>query len=111
MMPQREAGESIHEQIDLTYGGYEGDQAYAHQPHEPSFERPLRDGLAGKVYPESRDNKNMLRLMMFLIAMAMILICAVLFIFFLGGTGGWISFVVAAGAIFLIAVIAIDKIQ
>jgi len=49
--------------------------------------------------------------MMFVIAMVMVLICVVLFIFFMGGTGGWISFLVAAGAIFLIAVIAIDKFQ
>ncbi len=56
MMPQREAGESIHEQTDPTYGAYEGDQLYAHQSSEPSFEQPLRDGLGGKVYPETRDN-------------------------------------------------------
>ena len=37
--------------------------------------------------------------------------CAILFIFFLGGTGGWISFAVAAFVIFLIAVVTMDKIK
>ena len=105
MMPQQEANESVHEPTD-AYGRYEG----AHTYHP--YEQPLRDSrLAEKTYPKPSDNKNMLRLMMFLIAMAMLLICAVLFIFFMGGTGGWIGFVVAAGVIFLITVVAIDKIQ
>ncbi len=111
MMPQREAGESIHGQTDPTYGAYEGDQLYAHQPSEPSFEQPLRDGLGGKVYPEPRDNKNRLRLMVYLIAMAMILICAVLFIFFMGGIAGGISFVAAAFVISALSYAAIEKIQ
>ena len=105
MMPQQEANESVHEPTE-AYGGYEG--AHTYHPYEQS----LRDSrLAEKTYPKPSDNKNMLRLMMFLIAMAMLLICAVLFIFFMGGTGGWIGFVVAAGVIFLITVVAIDKIQ
>jgi hypothetical protein len=53
----------------------------------------------------------MLRLLMFVIAMVTLLVVAVLCIFFLGGTGGWISLVVAASAIFLITVVAIDKIN
>jgi hypothetical protein len=48
---------------------------------------------------------------MFVIAMVTLLLCAVLFVFFLGGTGGWVSFIVAAFAIFLVTVVAIDKIQ
>jgi len=111
MMPQREAGELIHGQTDSTYGAYEGDQLNAHQPSEPSFEQPLRDGLGGKVYPEPRDNKNRLRLMVFLIAMAMILICAVLFIFFMGGIAGGISFVAAAFVISALSYATMEKIQ
>jgi hypothetical protein len=111
MMPQREASESIHGQTDPTYGAYEGDPLYAHQPSEPSFEQPLRDGLGGKVYPEPRDNKNRLRLMVFLIAMTMILICAVLFIFFMGGIAGAIGFVAAAFFISALSYAAIEKIQ
>jgi fatty acid desaturase len=111
MMPQREAGESIHEQADSTYGSYQGEQAFAHQSYETSYEQPLRQEPVGKVYSAPRDNKNMLRLLMFVIAMVTLLVFAILCIFFLGGTGGWISLVVAAFAIFLITVMAIDKIN
>ena len=112
MMPQGEANESAYEQAGATYGRYEGDQANARQYYDTSYEQPLRErpGAGGKVYPEPRDSKNMFRLGIFLISMVTLLICAVLFIFFLGGTGGWISFVVAAFVIFLIAVVTIDKI-
>ena len=53
----------------------------------------------------------MLRLSMFVIAMAALLLCAVLCIFFLGGTGGWVSLCVAAFVIFVVTVVAIDKIE
>lgn len=111
MMPQRETGESIHEQADSTYGRYEGDQTYAQQSYEPAFEHPLKDGPGEKVYPVLPSNKNMFRLIIFFTAMVMILACAILFIFFMGGTGGWISFVVAAGVIFLTSVVAMEKMQ
>jgi hypothetical protein len=111
MMPQRQAGESVHGQTDPTYGAYEGDHFYAHHPSEPSFEEPLREGLGGKVYPEPRDNKNRLRLMVYLIALAMILTCAVLFIFFMGGMAGGVGFVGAAVVIAVLALAAFEKIQ
>jgi hypothetical protein len=111
MMPQREAGESVHGQTDPTYGAYEGDRLYAHHPSESSFEQPLRDGLGGKVYPEPRNNKNRLRLMVYLIALAMILLCAVLFIFFMGGIAGAVGFVGAAVVISVLSLAAIEKIQ
>lgn len=111
MMPQRETQESIYEQGNLTYGGYEGSKADTRQPHEISSQPSLREGLAGKVYPTPRDTKNIYRLIMFGGAMVTLLLCAILFIFFLGGTGGWVSFVVAAFVIFLITVVAVDKIR
>ena len=111
MMPQKETGESIHEQAGPTYGGYEGDQAYARQHDEPSYEQLLREGPVGKVYPEPPDNKNILRLIVFAIAMVTLLAFAVLCLVFVGGTGGWISFCAASLAIFIIAVVAIDKIK
>jgi len=49
--------------------------------------------------------------MVFLIAMAMILICAVLFIFFMGGIGGAIGFVAAAFFISALSYEAIEKIH
>jgi hypothetical protein len=113
MMPQREANESTYEQAGANYGRYEGGQADTRQYYDTSYEQPLREGpgAGGKVYPEPHDSKNMFRLGIFLISMVTLLICAFLFIFFLGGTGGWISFVVAAFVIFLIAVVTVDKIK
>jgi hypothetical protein len=43
--------------------------------------------------------------------MVTLVVVAILCIIFLGGTGGWISLVVAASVIFLIAVVAIDRIK
>ena len=111
MMPQREAGESVYGQTDPIYGAYEGDQLSAHHPSDLPFEQSLRDGLAGKVYPEPRDNKNRLRLMVYLIALAMVLLCAVLFIFFMGGMAGAVVFVGAAVVITALSFAAIEKIQ
>jgi hypothetical protein len=44
----------------------------------------LKETQGEKVYPELHDHKNMFRLGMFVIAMLTLLLCAVLFIFFLG---------------------------
>ena len=111
MIPQRESHETIHEQSSSIYGGYEGDQEFSHRS-DWRTEAPLpRETTAQKVYPQQQNRKNMFRLGMFLVAMVMLLLFALLFIFFLGGTGGWISFCVAAGVIFLLAVIVIDKIE
>jgi hypothetical protein len=111
MMPQRETNESIYEQADSTYGSYEGSQTFARHSDERAGAQPLKEARGEKVYPELHDHKNMFRLGMFVIAMVTLLLCAVLFVFFLGGTGGWVSFIVAAFAIFLVTVVAIDKIQ
>jgi len=111
MMPQRETNESIYEQTDPTYGRYEGNQTFAGHSDEKAGAQPLNEARGEKVYPQLHDHKNMFRLGMFVIAMVTLLLCAVLFIFFLGGTGGWVSFIVAAFVIFLVTVVAIDKIQ
>jgi len=111
MMPQRETSESSYEQADPTYGAYEGNQPFVRPSDERAGAQPLKEAQGEKVYPEPHDHKNMLRLGMFVIALVALLLFAILFIFFLGGTGGWVSFIVAAFVIFLITVVAIDKIQ
>lgn len=111
MMPQRETSEPIYEQVDPTYGKYEGNQPFARQSDERAGAQPLKEAQGEKIYPELHDHKNMLRLGMFVIAMVTLLLCAMLFIFFLGGTGAWVSFIVAASVIFLVTVVSIDKIQ
>jgi hypothetical protein len=112
MMPQREASESIHEQPGPTYGRYEGNQASsAYQHSETTYEQELREGPVGKVYPLPRDNKNVLRFALAVIAMVMLLLFGLLFVVFIGGTGGWISFAAASFAIFIIAAVGLDKIR
>ncbi len=111
MTPQREASEPMYEQASPTYGGYEGGQEYARQHEEPAYEQPLREGLGGKVYPELRDNKNMQRLLWFVVAMVALLAFAVVCLVFVGGTAGWISFVAASFTIMVITASAIDKIK
>lgn len=111
MMPQRSENESMYDQYDSSYGKYEGNQTFTNRS-ELSSEAPIpREAQAEKVYPQLQNHKNLLRLGMFMVAMVMLLVFALLFIFFLGGTGGWIGFCVAAGVIFLLAVIVIDKIE
>jgi hypothetical protein len=111
MMPQRETGESMHEQATPPYGRYEGGQPFTQQFDERSAAHPPREARGEKVYPPRHTQKNRLRLGIFMIAMVMLLLCAVLCLFFLGGTGGWVSFIVAATVIFLITVVAIDKLE
>ena len=111
MMPEREQSESIYEQADPAYGRYEGNQAYDHQYNERADGQHLEDKGGEKMYPIQHTHKNAFRLGMFLIAMLMLLLCAVLCFVLLGGTGGWISFIVAAAVIFLITVVAIEKIE
>lgn len=108
MMQQGEASESIHEQASSSYGRYEGDQEYARQRDETSYEQPLREGPGGKVYS---DNRNMFRLLVFVISMVVLFAFAVLCLVFVGGTGGWIGFCAASLAVFVTASTAISLIK
>jgi len=105
MIPQREANESIHEQTSSIYGGYEGDQEYARQHDETSYEQILREGPEGKVYPPQSGNMNMFYqfVIVFVISMVALFAFAVLCLVFVGGTGGWIGFIAASFAILCIA--------
>ena len=105
MIPQREANQSIHEQTSSVYGGYEGDQEYARQHDETSYEQILREGPEGKVYPPQSGNMNMFYqfVIVFVISMVALFAFAVLCLVFVGGTGGWIGFIAASFAILCIA--------
>ena len=111
MMPQRNIGESLNEQASSTYGRYEADQEYASPRDEIPYEQPLRAGPGEKVYLPVRDNTNLFRLLVFVIAMVTLLAFAVVCLVFVGGTAGWISFVAASFTIMVIAATAIDKIK
>ena len=105
MIPQREANESLHEQTSSIYGGYEGDQEYARQHDETSYEQMLREGPEGKVYPPQSASMNMFYqfVIVFVISMVALFAFAVLCLVFVGGTGGWIGFIAASFAILCIA--------
>jgi hypothetical protein len=111
MMPQREASEPVYKQAGSTYGGYEGNQADAHQLFETSYQQPLQEERAAKVYAPVHDNKNVLRLAALAIAMVTLIALAVICLVLVGGTGGWISFCAASLAMLVIAGVAIDKMQ
>src|ERR1017187_7108979 len=103
MIPQREASESIYEQASPTYGSYQGDQQDARQHDAISYEQPLSEGPVGKVYPPLSDNKNMLRLLWFVVAMVALLAFAFVCLVIVGGTAGWISFCAASLTVMVIA--------
>jgi hypothetical protein len=96
MMPQKEVNETTHQQADLDYGKYEGNQTLsARQEYEPSYEQDVREGSSGKVYPRPRDKMNMLRFVVPAIALVLLLLFGYLFVVVVGGMAGVISFVAA----------------
>ncbi len=127
-----------HEQSGSTYGRYEEHQAYTQQRYEPPYEHTpkgetldddfvdavserivqrLRQETAGKVYPQPKQlDKNILSMVMAVISMLMLVFFAFLFVIFVGGTTGWISFAIAGCVIcliaaFSIAAVAVDKVK
>src|SRR6266702_6804089 len=134
MMPQKEDSEAIHQQADPEYGRYEGTSARqpkivvgssvfydwryegkqsssARQHDETSYEQELREGPSGKVYPLPHDNTNILRFTLAVIALGLLLLFGLLFMFALGGTTGWTRLAVVCFAIIVIAGVGIDKIH
>jgi len=121
------------EQSSFSYGQYEDQQAYSQQQYESSYGRPskgktldddfvdavserivlrLRQETAGKVYPQPQAfDKNILRIALALISMAILVLFAFLFVFVVGGSTGWISFAIGSFITFLIVAVAIDKVK
>jgi hypothetical protein len=111
MIPQKEASDSLYEQASSPYGSYQGGQQDAGQQEAIAYEQPLREGSGGKVYPALSDNKNMLRLIWFAVAMVALLAFAVVCLVIVGGTAGWISFCAASFTIMVVASTAISTIK
>ena len=112
MMPQEEVNAAIHKQADPVYGRYEGTQSPSARHHYgPSSEQEVREGLSGKVYPLPRDNANILRFFLAMIALGLILLFGLLFVVRIGGTTGWPSFTVACFAIMVITLGSLEKIR
>src|SRR5947209_14744055 len=134
MMPQKEDGEAIHQQANPEYGRYQGTSARqpkivvgssvcydwryegkqtssAGQHDETSYEQELREGPSGKVYPLPRDNTNILRFTLAVIALGLLLLFGLLFVVVIGGTTGWASFAVACIATLIIAGVGINSVK
>jgi len=112
MMTQKEVGEVMQEQTDQDYGRYEGNQtSFARQHYKASYEQDVKEEPSGKVYPLSRDNTNILRFAMAVIALGLILLFGLLFVIGIGGTVGWASFAVACFALFAIAGLGIISLR
>ena len=79
--------------------------------NETRYEQPLREEPGGKVYPPVADNKNMPRLLWFVVAMVALLAFAGICLVVVGGTPGWISFIAASFTIMVIASTAISNIK
>ncbi len=105
MIPQRGVNELTHEQSSSMYGGYEGDQEYARQPDETSYEQMMREEPEGKVYPPQHGSMNMFYqfVAVFVLSMVALFAFAVLCLVWVGGTGGWIGFIAVSFAILCIA--------
>ncbi len=117
-----------HEQSSSTYGRYEEQQAYETPYGQTSkgetledefveavaerIVQRLRQETAGKVYPQPQQfGGNVQRFALALIAMVILVLFAFLFVIVVGGTTGWISFAIGSFILFLITVVAIDKVK
>ena len=109
MMPQEEITAAMSQQADAEFGRYQGTQA--RQNYEPSYEQAMREGSSGKVYPLPRDNANVFRFALVLIALGLIVLFGLLFIFVIGGTTGWASLAVVCFAIMVITGFGLEKIH
>ena len=112
MMPQEEINAAMHRKAEAEFGRYEGTQtSSARHLYEPSYEQEVREGQTGKVYPLPRDNSNILRFLLAVLALGLVLLFGLLFVVRIGGTTGWASFAVACFAIMVITGVSIDKIR
>jgi len=112
MMPQNEVSEAIHQRADPAYGRYEGNQTSSARHHdETSYEQDWREGPSGKVYPLPRDNTNILRFALVVVALGLLLLFGLLFVVVIGGTVGGGSFAAACFAILFITGLGIISIK
>jgi len=112
MMPQQERSSGMYQQADSAHGRYEGSQTGESGPRsEAAYGQDLREGLSGKVYPQQRDNTNVLCFALAVIALGLMLLFGLLFVVVIGGTTGWASFAVACFALIFITCIGIIAIK
>lgn len=86
------------------YGGYEGNRLSALTYAETSAERLLTDTQGGKITPLSHSSQNSLRFAIAAMSMLTLIALTVICLLFIGGVGGWISFLVAGGVVLGVAI-------
>lgn len=114
MTLHKETAGAIFQQADPAgYGHYEGTQTAggSRQQREATYEQQENERAAGKVYPPARDQTNVLRFSLTLIALGLILLFGLLFVVMIGGTTGWASFTVACIAVLFVAGFGISSVK
>jgi hypothetical protein len=107
MQQHREFDESVHEQPSLLYEGYQGNQESAPTHFKTPSAQLFSETPASKVYPQPRENQNLFRFGMATLAMLTLVVLVVLCLIVVGGTGGWVSFIIAGCILLGIAIAAL----
>jgi hypothetical protein len=111
MIQQMNENDSMYEQVNPTYSGYQDKQAYDRQKVQTSDSQFQWEEPGEKVFAPRRDHKNMLRFALATMAMVTMITIAVLCMLSSAGEVGWLGFGIASFAIFLTAFMAIEKTQ
>ncbi|WP_052889152.1 hypothetical protein [Thermogemmatispora carboxidivorans] len=104
-MMSRQEGEAFR---DIPSGHYAGEPQPAGSGGGPEL-HPV--GEPSKVYPPRAEQVNLFRFLVVLMAMVTILVLAVICLVIVGGAMPWLSFGAGSFTVFLVTVVALDKIK
>ncbi|QBD74850.1 hypothetical protein EPA93_02100 [Ktedonosporobacter rubrisoli] len=110
MNTQYGRGRLSNDQACLNEHTTDHELAYRQPQEEMPYYLLLPERSNGKIAVLPRDNKDILRLLLAVVAMLMLLPFSVLFTIFLPNPTSWLSLSVVSLTIFLIALVAISKI-
>lgn len=110
-MSQWNASQTINEQADFMYKGYQEEQVYARQEDGPLQGGTERVSQGEKVYAPRQTSANMLRFALTMAALATLLLIALFCLLSGAGEAAWIGFGIASFGIFLLVAVALDKIR
>lgn len=111
-MLQHHTGGFTNEHTHSIYGAYKDEQAHTHLHDQMYQEQPSFNEKAGeKVYASPSEQKNRLRFKLVQMSMCTIIACAVLCTISGVDAVGWVGVGLISFAVFLITIVAIEKIQ
>ncbi|RAQ94489.1 hypothetical protein A4R35_03015 [Thermogemmatispora tikiterensis] len=93
---------------DIPYGPYAGEPQPAGSAGGPESRLV---GEPSKVYPSRAEHVNLFRFLIVLMAMVTILVLAVICLVIVGGSMPWLSFGAGSFTVFLVTVVALDRIK